>query len=401
MDEVGIRPILIHVTTVPQALSFFHGQIAYMQAHGVEVHAISSPGDKLDEFGEREHVKTHPVSMSREITPIQDLRALIRLTRVLYGVRPSIVHSHTPKGGLLGMIGAWLSRTPVRIYTIHGLRYATVHGGRGKLLRWTERIACKLSHEVICVSPSIRRVVIDDGICPHWKVRVLRGGSTNGVDASAQFDPARFTSGERTGFREELGLREDALVITFVGRLVRDKGIKELATAWRTIRNSRSDVKLLLVGPTESTDPVESGVMQELHSDPDVILTGSVTDTSKTYAVTDLLALPSYREGFPTVLLEAAAMELPVVATAIPGCVDAVRDGVTGTLVPVRDAGALGTAIKRYLDAPELREQHGKAGRVRVLSEFRQEDIWKAMLLEYIRLLDDANTAAPRPTLNP
>lgn len=389
------RPILVHVTTVPQALSFFTGQVRYMQARGIEVHAVSSPGERLTSFGEQEHIQTHEVNMKRRISPLHDCGAAFRLTRVLGNVRPAIVHAHTPKGGLLGMIGAWLTRTPVRIYSIHGLRYMTASGWRRLLLQWTERVSCKLSHRVICVSHSLRDVVIDDSICPSHKLRVLRGGSTNGVDATVQFNPASFTRDGRSALRAELGIDPSDLVVGFVGRLVRDKGVEDLATAWKNIRDARIGVNLLLVGPVEPQDPIDPDVLRAFRDDPRVIMTGSVIDTTKMYAIADLVVLPTYREGLPNVPLEAAAMELPVVATNIPGCVDAVRDGVSGTLVPPRDAKSLQASIERYLDDPELRKQHGKAGREHVLRHFRREDIWEAVYQEYVRLLEEKGVVLP------
>jgi glycosyltransferase involved in cell wall biosynthesis len=293
------------------------------------------------------------------------------------------------------MISAWLNRTPVRIYSILGFPYMTASGRKRSLLKWTERIACLLSHEVFCVSHSLRQVAIQDGICPPHKIRVLRGGSVNGVDTSDRFNPSRFGRGDRCMARKRLGIDDNDFAIGFVGRIVRDKGIAELVSAWTSIRESHPTAHLVMVGCVEPQDPVDPETLKMLRNDARVHLTGSIDDTSMMYVAFDLVVLPTYREGFPNVPLEAAAMKLPVVATNIPGCIDAVQDGVTGTLVPPRDAEALRTAIKRYLDDPELREQHGKAGRERVLREFRQEDIWEAIYQEYARLLREKGLAVP------
>jgi glycosyltransferase involved in cell wall biosynthesis len=218
---------------------------------------------------------------------------------------------------------------------------------------------------------------------------VFAGGSGNGVDAIQRFHPERFDQSERAAIRSELGVAPGDLVIGFVGRIVRDKGIRELAAAWQELRELHPRARLVLVGPIEPQDPIDPAVMRQLAADDRVTLTGEVADTSRLYAAFDVVVLPSYREGFPNVPLEAAAMELPVVATQIPGCVDAVVDGETGTLAAPRDALALRDAILRYLDDPDLRRCHGLAGRARVLREFRQEDIWRAIYHEYARLLAD------------
>jgi len=378
---------LIHITTVPEMLPFFSGQVGYMKERKLQVEAIASPGKDLDRFGALEKIRVHGVAMTRRITPLRDLVALGRLWRRLRVSRPQIVQSHTPKGGLLGMISAWLARVPVRIYHIHGLPLMTATGFKRRLLRWTEKVACALSHQVLCVSNSVRQVAVAEGLCPAGKVRVLLGGSVNGVDAREKFNPSAGAEG-RTNVRSSYGIPADAPVVGFLGRLVRSKGLVELVTAWSRLRDEFPTLQLLLVGEFEPQDPVPPEVREVLHSDSRIHLTGWIQNVAPLYAAMDVVVLPSYREGLPVVPLEAAAMELPVVATRIPGCVDAVDDGVTATLVPVRDAKALADAVGMYLRDPELRRKHGRAGRERVLSKFKQEAIWEALYQEYQRLLE-------------
>jgi len=385
LDRPTIR--LLHVTTVPMSLTFLTGQVGYVKARGFEVRAVSSPGKELGEFAAREGVRADPVPMSRAISPFADLVALHRLVAKLREWRPHIVHSHTPKGGLLGMIAAWLARVPVRVYHIRGLPFVTASGARRSLLRWTEKVSCRLAHRVLCVSHSVRDTAVTEGLCPAQKVIVLAGGSGNGIDAAGRFNPQRVEPGTRGTVRAAYGIPTDAQVIGFVGRLVRDKGIVELAHAWRVLREEFPNVRLLLVGPVEPRDPVPPQVIQSLRSDPRAHLTGENWDTPPLYAAMDVVVLPSYREGFPNVPLEAAAMGLPVVTTLVPGCTDAVLDGVTGMLVPAGDDGSLAAALRLYLRDPDLRRRHGAAGRRRVLAEFRQEVIWEALYQEYQRLL--------------
>jgi len=370
-------------------LRFLSGQIGHMQAEGWDVHAISSPGPDLAEFGREYGVTVHSVPMHRAITPMADLRSVVALVRLLRAIRPLVVHAHTPKAGLLGMVAARLARVPVRIYHIHGLPLMTATGVRRRLLTWAERVACRCAHRVLCVSASVRDVAIQEGLCRPDAIAVPLGGSINGVDADDRFRPERWESGRRRT-RTGLGLPEHAVVVGYVGRIVRDKGMVELAAAWERLRRTRDDVHLLLVGPLEPQDPVPPEVLSMLRTDPRVHMTGMDWHTPPLYAAMDLVVLPTYREGLPVVPLEAGAMRLPVVATRVPGCVDAVVDGVTGTLVPAYDAGALAHAIEEYLRDPALRAAHGRAGRERMLQHFRQERIWEAVAIEYRRLIEQA-----------
>jgi glycosyltransferase involved in cell wall biosynthesis len=383
-----LNPRLLHVTTVPVTLCFVAGHVAHAKRKGFEVHALSSPGEALDEFARDMQIEAHAVVMPRRITPLADLAALWQIVRVIRHVRPTIVDAHTPKGGLLGMIAATLCRVPVRIYHQHGLPLMTATGLKRRILRWSERAACRLSHQVICISTLLREALIAEGLCPPGKITVLGHGSIDGVEADGKFDPARVSTQQAERVRARHQIPPSAPVIGFVGRVVRDKGLIELAQAWRVLVEEYPSLHLLVAGPFEPQDPIPPDVEATLRSDPRIHLAGLVHDMPSIYRALDLVVLPTYREGFNTVLLEAAAMGLPVVATRIPGCADAVRDGETGLLVPVRDADELTAAIRRYLGDAELRRQHGANGRRRVLRDFEPARLREALFQEYIRLLD-------------
>lgn len=380
------RPTLhvVHVMTVPASLAFLRGQAAFMATRGVRLTAVTSPGPELEPWGRQEGVAVFAVDMPRRVSPIQDLAALARLIRLLRHLRPDLVHAHTPKGGLLGMLAATLAGVPARIYHIRGLPYVAATGRRRALLRTTERISCGLANRVLAVSRSMRDLAVSDGLCAAGKVDVLRGGSGNGVDAVGRFRPA--APEMRRAARREFAIPEDAPVIGFVGRLVREKGVGELAEAWRALRAAFPAAHLLLLGPEERQDPVDPAALAALRCDPRAHLLGNVRDTPRGYAAMDVVALPTYREGFPNVALEAAAMALPIVATAVPGCTDAVVDGATGLLVPARDGAALARALGRYLSDSALRAAHGEAARARVLADFGREGIWEAHVSEYFAL---------------
>jgi glycosyltransferase involved in cell wall biosynthesis len=374
---------LLHVTTVPQALFFLRGQPGFMHAHGLEVHAVSSPGPELEQFARDEGVDVHPVEMRRAISPVHDVGATTHLVRLLRRLKPDIVHAHTPKGGLLGMAAAALARVPVRVYHLHCLPLVTSRGVRRSLLWIADRVACLLAHRVLCVSSSIRELAIAEGLVGPGRIDVLGHGSINGVDAEGRFRPGPASAAAGRAERTRWGIPEDALVIGFVGRVVRDKGIAELSDAWTGLRERFPSAHLLVVGSTEPEDPIPPGVMEALRADPRVHLTGLRWDTPPLFAAMDVVVLPSYREGFGVVLLEAAAMALPVVGTDIPGGREALVDGITGLLVPPRDAPALEGALARYLGDPDLRARHGAAGRDRVMRDFRPEVLWAALLEVY------------------
>jgi lipopolysaccharide/colanic/teichoic acid biosynthesis glycosyltransferase len=380
---------LMHMTTVPTTLSFLESQIQYAKSKGVDVHVVSSSGNALKEFESRFEVEAHELPMERRITPFRDLMALWKLARIIRKIRPQIVHGHTPKGGLLAMLGAWWCGVPVRMYHIHGLPMVTATGMKRRLLRWAEKISCLLASQVYCVSKSVREVAVEERLCRAEKIEVLLHGTINGVDAVTSFNPDRMEASARTDVREMYHIPADALVIGFVGRVVRDKGINELSQAWNLLKKEFPSAHLLIIGPFEPQDPVPQEVQQQLQNDDRIHLAGWVgpEHIPKHLCALDVLALPTYREGFNTVLLEASAMRLPVVASRVPGCTDGVLDGETGMLVPSHDAQALADALSVYLRDAGLRSRHGTVGRERVLRDFRPEDMSRAIYLEYVRHL--------------
>jgi glycosyltransferase involved in cell wall biosynthesis len=381
---------LVHITTVPQSLFFMTGQVGFMKERNFEIHGVSSPGEILSRFAKQEGVAVYPVEMPRRITPLRDLVAIAGILKVLRRVKPHIVHSHTPKGGVLGMVSAWLAGVPVRIYHMRGLPFTTASGWKRQVLIWSERIACRLAHRVFCVSSSIRQLAIDTRLCRPEKITILARGSGNGVDATGRFSDEHVSDLLREETMRRCKIPSEALVLGFIGRIVLNKGIVELTEAWARLREEFPHLHLLIVGPHEAQDPIPSAVDHALRSDPRVHLIGEDWNVVPLYAVMDVLALPTYREGFPNTLLEAAAMKVPVVATKVPGCTDAVQDGVTGFLVPPYDGRRLAAAIRDYLSDPELRCRHGAAAREWVLQEFRPQGIWEAVHHEYTRCLQRA-----------
>jgi glycosyltransferase involved in cell wall biosynthesis len=382
------QPKLLIVTTSPLALhTFFQTQLTQLAAFGLEVHAVSTPGRLLDACRAERRVTVHAVRMSRDIDPIADALSLIRLLALLRQLRPDILHTHTPKAGLLGMMAAKLTGVPVRIYTINGLVSSTRTGWRRRVLDQTERIACRLASDVLCVSHSLRQEVIRKGLCAPRKIRTLGEGSSHGVNLQ-RFRPSGDPTACRAQVRRAYRIPEESLVLGFVGRIVRDKGIEELAIAWGQLRSEFSSLRLLICGEPEPHDPVSPHVLHTLRSDDRVHMTPKfVDDMPSVYSALDIVVLPTYREGLPNVVLECAAMEVPIVATSVSGCIDVVKEGLTGLLVPPRNAEALANALRRLLQDPNMRRNMGKCGREFVAARFSEDRVCRLLIAEYWRLL--------------
>lgn len=393
MDEMP-RPLVVHVTTVPMTLRFLAGHVAWQKAQGFAVAAISSPGPHLAPFAAAAGIDVHAIAMPRRVTPLADAAALLRLVACLRRLRPAIVHAHTPKGGLLGVLAARLAGVPVAIYHLHGLPFATAAGMRRLLLRSSERVSCALARRVLCVSNSLRDEALAARLVAPERIAVPGGGSIAGIDA-VRFDPARFPPAARAAWRRAHGVPQAATVLGFVGRLVRDKGIGDLAAAWARLHEAQPAAHLLLVGPPEPQDPVPPAVLAALRADPRVTCTGELpeADLPAAYAAMDLAVLPTWREGFPVTALEAAAMALPLVATSVTGCVDAVVDGSTGVLVPPRDPAALARVLRDLVADPARRAALGAAARARACRDFAPARAFAAVTAEYRRLLAAAGHA--------
>lgn len=370
------------------------GQLAFMREQGLEVTAIASPGWDLEEVASQEGVQTIAVPMERELSPLGDLVSLVRLFRLFRSLRPQIVHAGTPKASLLGMLAAWTARVPVRIYAVKGLRLETLRGWKLRLLRLTERVTSACATRVFCEGPDLARVYAELGFVSPEKLVVFGSGMLNGLDAE-RFQPERFSVEETENLRRSFGLPDDAFVIGFVGRFVRDKGLVELYEAFEQVRKHHPKAHLLLVGDFEQGDPLPANYAERLRKDRQITLTGFVPNAAPYYQLMDVHVLPSYREGFPNSPMEAAAAEVPTVGFIATGMGDAVVNDETGLLVPCGDSDALAAAIQRYACDANLRQQHGTAARRRVETDFAQEPIWQAIFAEYVRLLRERGIELP------
>lgn len=379
------RPRLLLAVTDPQSAIFFKGQLEWLRLGGFEIHFLCSPGLSVKNIVVQQGAEFHEVAMRRGISPFHDFVSLLKIIRVIMTVRPAIVSAGTPKAGMLAMIASCLCATPIRIYVIRGLRFETATGFMKTTLMFLEGLVCKVATRVVCVGHGIRGIALRNGICRRNRSTVIAHGSSNGVDCNA-YDPTKWiTSGQE--FRDRHHIPRQALVVGFVGRVVRDKGIFELVQAWGVIKASHPSAHLLIVGDFEPGDPIDDVTKARIREEASVHMIGFVEDVRAAYAAMQVLALPTYREGLPGVLLEAGAMQIPAVASNIPGCSDVIKDGATGRLVAVGESTALAEAIGHYLSDPDCRSQHGIAARRHVTDKFSRIRVWEATLRFYRELL--------------
>ena len=385
---------VLHAVTSSLGLLLLRGQLRYLRTAGFHPAIVCGPGPQSEEMRATESISVYTLKMEREISPLEDLVALLRASQLVRRLRPMVSNSGTPKAGLLVGLAAWFNRVPCRIYTLRGLRVETTTGPKRWLLWLTELVACACAHRVICVSPSLRQRAVELGVVPLRKAIVLASGSSNGVDPS-RFSPTPERLANAATVRRQLGIDPHRAVIGFVGRLTSDKGVPELVAAFRLLRRRFPSAALLLVGSYEQGDPVPPDTRAAIESDSSVIRVNFTSEIATYYFVMDMLVLPTHREGFPNVVLEAQAASRPVVTTSATGALDSVCNGVTGLLVPVGDAVALADALMKLLSDQELAQRMGRAGRERVIREFRHETIWEALAGLYRELLDQRGLPAP------
>ena len=377
------RPTVLLGATRAESLGFLKGFPEYLSKLGWNVHVVSSPGTRLNSFSPSDALHTHAIEMRRDPSPVHDAIALVRWVRLLRRINPDIVLVGTPKAGLLAMISGALTGTPARIYHLLGLRLETARGIRRLVLVTAEKLSCHLATRVLSVSRSLTDAAVGAGVARREKFDLIEPGTSNGIDL-VYFDTNSVDPKFLTEIRQSLQLTSSHFVVGYVGRLTPDKGLNYLNDAMRVLKTrftQRDDSRIPVLLAIGALD--QKGYQPFELSDVTVHAPGKIDDPRPYYRLMDVLCLPTLREGFPNVPLEAAAMRIPVVTTLATGARDSVQDGVTGLLVPPHDAHALVDALDTFATNPELIQSMGEAGAVWV-QRFSRPQIWEQQAI-YLR----------------
>jgi len=378
-----VPPTILVGVTHAQTCLVLGPRLRALHNAGFRVLLVSSPGPLLDLTAKREGVEQIALPMQRSIAPLADLVSLFRLWRLIGKCRPDLVEFSTPKAGLLGTFAAWLRNVPERVYMLRGLKLETTSGFKRRVLLAAERMAARCAHVVLCNSESLRAEALALRLAPASKMRLLGEGSSNGVDID------RFSPGQGT-LRAHLGIPRNAPVIGFSGRLTRDKGLPELFEAFDLILCGEPSARLLLVGWFDGAeDALDPGLRLRILAHPNIYCTGFVADTAPWYRAMDMLVLPTWREGFPNVVLEAAASGIPVITTECTGARDSVVPEVTGLMIPPGYPDAIYEAVMKLIRDPKRRHRMGHAARSWILEHYMESRVVGLTVDFYKSLLDE------------
>lgn len=376
---------LIFVTTVAQSMGFFKGQLKFLSDH-YDITFVSSNEENPNELQERAQaygVPYYEIPMSREISLGTDIQSLFRFLRYFAKEKPDAVHGNTPKGALLAMLAAKLTGVKTRIYMCHGLRYQGCSGLKRRILIAMEKLTSRCATHVLCVSDGVRETLAADGICSQQKSRVIGSGSCNGIDMS-QFNPAAYSEEQKKELRARYGIAPDEFVFISMGRIVKDKGINEMVRAFIRYRKENPMVRLMILGAFEdSLNPVDEEVASIIRENKEgVVFCGRQQDVKPYLATSQCLLMPSYREGFGLVLMEAGAMGLPVISSDIIGCNNVVTKD-NGLLVPPKDVEALYSAMRTMVEDKKLYQRFASSTRPSIINRFEQQALWHKFLAFY------------------
>lgn len=377
---------MLRITTVPISLKYLlKGQFRHFTSLGYKVVAVSADGAEIGEFVQEEQVPHRVIPLTRKITPLRDLYCIFKLYSLIKKEKATIVHTHTPKAGLIGMIAAYLARVPIRMHTVAGLPLMEITGVKKRVLIWAERITYRFATRVYPNSHALRAFIEQNIYDSQDKIKVIANGSSNGIDTDF-FKRTPYLDEQAAAIRKGKNIPEGAKVAVFIGRITGDKGMNELMKAMKNVK----DVKLFLIGDFEpDLDPLSDEAMREMDSNPEIIWFGFQPDVRPYLLAADFLVFPSYREGFPNVPLQAGALGLPGILTDINGCNEIVEHETNGLLIPPRDANALEKAILRMIGEPELFASMKKESRRMVEERYGREVVWKALEDEYSQLTEN------------
>jgi len=367
------------------------GQLWFMASNGFDVKGVSSEGEELREVHENEGIAVEAINMSRKITPFQDLKSLWEMWNFLRKEKPQIVHTHTPKAGIIGMLAARLAGVPHRLHTVAGLPLMEATGIKRKILNFVEKLTYSSATRVYPNSKGLYDFILQNHFTQSNKLKIIANGSSNGINTTF-FSPEQVTETERVTLREKLNIQPDDFVFVFVGRIVSDKGINELIKAFSELQaagnNEQIGIKLLLVGGLESyLDPLNPETLAEINQNKDIISVGFQQDVRPFFAISDVLAFPSYREGFPNVVMQAGAMGLPSIVSDINGCNEIIVEGENGLIIPPKNVEKLKEKMLTLARDKNLYIKLKENSRRMIENRYEQSVVWKALLEEYEGLL--------------
>ena len=374
---------IIRAVTVSMSVGFFEPLVKDLQQQGYEVVSVSSPGPELENLRSL-GVKVLEVPMERHISLSKDLKSLLQLIKVFRKERPYMVHSMTPKAGLLCMMAAWLTRVPRRVHTFTGLVWPTAAGLSRKVLMLTDWLTCACATHVIPEGEGVKHDLQQH--ITRKPLKVLGYGNVRGVDMQ------RFSRRTEVMAMADEIRKDDVFTFLFVGRIVGDKGMNELMQAFQRLQTECPNVRLLLVGRfEENLDPLKGETMEAIKSNPGIEHVGPKygDDLLAYYAASDCFVFPSYREGFPNTVMEAGAMDLPCIVTDINGSREIIEDGKNGVIIPSKDVDALYNAMKAMVTDKEKTARYASQARQMIADRFEQSFVRKCLYEFYEELLKD------------
>jgi len=374
---------LIRITTVPSSLrSLLKGQHRFMNRY-YKVIGVSSAGDALDEVAQNEGINTHAIEMTRSITPFKDLKSLYQLYTFFKQEKPFIVHTHTPKAGTLGMLAAKLAGVPHRLHTVAGLPLLETTGIKRKLLDVVEKATYACATEVLPNSLGLKKIILEQQYTSIEKIKIIANGSSNGIDVT-HYDSALVTVTTKTQLKADLGITENDTVFIFIGRLVKDKGVNELVAAFNKLSQQNNHVKLLLIGHKDSQlNPIHKSTQNLISQNQHILELGVQYDIRPYVAIAHILTFPSYREGFPNVVLQASCMNLPCIVSDINGCNEIITHNKNGIIIPPKNTQVLTDAMIYLLKMPEIRLKMTQHARANIIKNYEQKHVWEALLTHY------------------
>ena len=355
-----------------------------MTNNGFEVITTSADGVEVAEITEREGVSHIAIPFTRAITPLQDLKCLRMLVKLIRQQKPDIIHSHTPKAGLLGMMAAKICGVKHRLHTVAGLPLMEAEGIKHQILKLTESMTYACASRVYPNSYKLKEYILSNLTIKESKLKVLGKGSTNGIDLSI-FNKSEEITKKSIEWRSKLNIPDEAFVFLFIGRVVGDKGINEMVKSFVQMEDASS--YLVLVGPFEELDPLKPETLAMIEKHGNIISTGFQADVRPFLAFTDVFVFPSYREGFPNVVLQAAAMEVATIASDINGCNEIIADGESGVLIPTKQVEPLQKAMSKLRKDKQLRSKMAEEALTNVRSNYDQKFVWNCIKEEYNQLL--------------